>query len=74
MSNESDSKAEHTRPSERTRETEREDAQTPAHADREPTADEEKLAEGLELDPDVAEHYEEMTERGANQPGEGRLP
>ena len=26
------------------------------------------------VDEDVAEHYEEMTERGASQPGEGRLP
>jgi hypothetical protein len=64
----------HTRPSEQTRETEDEDARTPARADRAPTADEEKAAEGLELDPEVAEHYEEMAERGANQKGEGRLP
>lgn len=63
-----------TRPSKSTRETEREDAQTKAHADREPTADEAKLAEGRKLDPDVAEHYEEMAERGANEKGEGRLP
>jgi hypothetical protein len=63
-----------TRPSDRTRETEREDAHTAAHADREPTAEEEKRAESIEADPDVAEHYEEMAERGANQKGEGRLP
>jgi hypothetical protein len=63
-----------TRPNDRTREAEREDAQTKAHADREPTADEAKLAEGHAADPDVAEHYEDMAERGADAKGEGRLP
>jgi hypothetical protein len=67
--------ADATRPNDRTRETEREDARTQAGADREPTSDEEKAAESAgELDPKVAEHYEEMAERGANQQGEGRLP
>ena len=31
-------------------------------------------AEGLEVRPGVAEHYQEMTERGANQRGEGAVP
>ena len=31
-------------------------------------------AEGLEVRPGVAEHYQEMTGRGAGQQGEGRLP
>jgi hypothetical protein len=31
-------------------------------------------AEGLETRPGVAEHYREMTERGAHQQGEGRVP
>ncbi len=62
------------RPSDRTRETEREDARRRAGADRAPTADEEKSAERADADPDVAQHYEEMAERGANQKGEGRLP
>jgi hypothetical protein len=66
--------SESTRPSDRTRDAEREDAQKHAGADREPTGDEEKAAEGLEVDPEVAEHYEEMAERGAEQKGEGRLP
>ena len=66
--------ADQTRPSDQTRKTEAEDARTTAHADREPTPDEEKAAEGLDVDPEVAEHYEEMAERGANQQGEGRLP
>jgi hypothetical protein len=63
-----------TSPSDRTREAEQKEARTKVHADREPTPDEEKLAERDELDPEVAEHYEEMTERGAKQKGEGRVP
>jgi hypothetical protein len=39
-----------------------------------PTPDEEKAAESLEVDPEAAEHYEEMAERGAHQKGEGRIP
>ena len=66
--------SEHTQPNDRTKAAEREEARTPPHADREPTEEEEKLAERAEPDPDVAEHYEEMLERGANQKGEGRLP
>ena len=66
--------SEHTRPSDATRATEREDAATKAHADREPTKEEERSAESTKPDPAVAEHYEEMAERGANQKGEGRLP
>ena len=63
-----------TRPNEQTREAERADAQTQAAPDRMPTPEEEQLAESLEVDPDAAEHYEEMAERGANQMGEGRIP
>jgi hypothetical protein len=66
--------SEHTRPSDATHEAEREDAATKSHADREPTKDEEQRAESTKPDPAVAEHYEEMAERGANQKGEGRLP
>jgi hypothetical protein len=66
--------SEHTKPSKATQEAEREDATTKAHADREPTQDEEERAESIEADPEVAEHYEEMAERGAEQKGEGRLP
>ena len=36
------------------------------------TGDEERAPE--DLDPDVAENYEEMIERGADQRGEGRIP
>jgi hypothetical protein len=63
-----------TRPDSKTREAERDEARTPAHADREPTPDELEAAEEHDLDEGVAEHYEEMTERGAHQKGEGRLP
>jgi hypothetical protein len=61
-----------TNPSRATRDEEERDAQVAAGAD---AVDEQALAEAdAEVDPDVAEHYEEMTERGAQQRGEGRLP
>jgi hypothetical protein len=45
-------------------------------ADREPTEEEERAAEqaakNVDLDK-VAEHYEEMAERGANVAGEGQI-
>jgi hypothetical protein len=63
-----------TRPSSETREAERAEAAKTAAADREPTPDEEKFADSLEVDPDVAAHEKEMMERGANQQGEGKLP
>jgi hypothetical protein len=65
---------ERTRPDEQTRQAERAEAGTEAGADRMPTPDEERVADSLESDPEVAEHYEEMAERGANQKGEGRIP
>ena len=52
-----------------------EDAQVHAEADDMPTEEEEAAAERAgKPDPEVAEHYKEMTERGADQKGEGRLP
>ena len=68
---------EHTRPDAATRAAEADEAdeaQARARADREPTAEEAKIAEGLQLDPEVAEHEEEMLEKGANAKGEGQLP
>jgi hypothetical protein len=62
-----------TRPSPDTRDEERREAQSAHDADREPTADEEAIADELELDPAVAEHEREMAERGAHQEGEGRI-
>ena len=63
-----------TRPSADTRRAERAEAERPAGADREPTADEEARAESQPLDPEVVEHEREMAERGAHQEGEGRIP
>jgi len=63
-----------TRPTGETRATEREEAERPAGADREPTPEEEAVAESLTLDPEVVEHERDMAERGANQEGEGRIP
>jgi hypothetical protein len=63
-----------TRPSAETREAERDDARQHAGADRAPTADEEAHAEARSLDPEVADHEQEMAERGVNQQGEGRIP
>jgi hypothetical protein len=56
-----------------TREAEEAEAQQPGSPDRPPTPDEERLAERHEVDPDVAEAYQEATERGANLTGEGRI-
>jgi hypothetical protein len=61
-----------TNPSRATRDEEARDARVEAGADH---VDETSLPEtDAELDPEVADHYEEMTERGAQQRGEGRLP
>lgn len=43
------------------------------HADRPPTEEEERLAEEHELDPHVAESYEEAARRGAELEGEGEI-
>ncbi len=63
-----------TRPSAETREAERAEAQAKHESDRAPTPEEEAVAEAQEVEPDVAEHEEEMLRRGADQQGEGRLP
>jgi hypothetical protein len=61
-----------TKPSKATRDEEALDAQVEAGADK---VDERAFPKkDPELDPEVAEHYEEMSERGAKQRGEGRLP
>lgn len=62
-----------TSPSNDTRATEREDAQEPHIPDREPTAEEETIADSHQPDPKVAEEYEEAIERGARQEGEGKI-
>jgi hypothetical protein len=63
-----------TRPDDATRAAERAEATAEHDADRPPTDDEARRADALEPDPEVAEHYEEMAERGAKQEGEGRIP
>ena len=55
-----------------TRHAERNDANREHDADRRPTKAEDKAAP-KKVDGNVAEHYEEMMERGANQKGEGRI-
>jgi hypothetical protein len=61
------------RPSDKTRAAERDDAEVQPGADRQPTAEEERLAEQHDVDREVAQHAEEMYERGAKQKGEGRV-
>ena len=63
---------EHTRPSSETRAEEERDAKVKAGADR--TDGSVSAADDAKVDEDVAEHYEEMIELGADQKGEGRLP
>ncbi|HEY5012550.1 MAG TPA: hypothetical protein VIK61_07585 [Acidimicrobiia bacterium] len=61
-----------TRPNDETREAEHADAQAQHESDRAATPEEEALA-AQEVEPDVAEHEEEMLKRGADQQGEGRV-
>ncbi len=52
------------------------DDTVPAQADREPTADEARIAEEQAKDVDlghVAEHAQEMAQRGAKVKGEGQI-
>ena len=62
------------RPSDATKAAERAEAERTAGADRMPTEDEERIAEGSSIDDDVREHEKDMAERGAGQKGEGRIP
>ena len=62
------------RPSDATKAAERADAERHAGADRMPTDDEEREAEGNTIDDDVREHEKDMAERGVRQKGEGRIP
>jgi hypothetical protein len=66
--------SEPTRPTARTRDAERTEAEVHAQPDRLATPEEEEKADENELDPDVADHEREMLERGASQRGEGRVP
>jgi hypothetical protein len=65
----------HERISDATKDADRRAAETAHDAPQEPTAAEADAAERVGgPDPETAEHYEEMLERGAHQRGEGRLP
>lgn len=57
---------------EKTKQAEDSDAHTSAGADRAPTPSEAEAAPD-KADPEVAEHFEEMMEKGANLKGEGRV-
>ena len=65
--------SERSKVSEATREAEAEEARAPHDAG--PTAAEaEAAADGHQVDEAVGEQYREMTELGASEPGEGRVP
>jgi hypothetical protein len=70
MSNQDPDKA---RVDDATVQVDEEDARAQHRADRMPTPEEERIADELELDPDVADAYEEAIERGANVKGEGQI-
>jgi hypothetical protein len=64
-----------TRPSGATRAEEEKDARVESGADTDTDAsDADRAPTREDLDPRVAESYEEAIERGAEQRGEGRLP
>ena len=63
-----------TTPSKATRAEEGRDAQVSAGVQPVPPGSDDDAPEATKSDPDIAEHYEEMIERGADQRGEGRLP
>jgi len=63
-----------TKPSRGTRAEEEKDARVSAGAQSVPPDSDGDSTATAQSDPEVAEHYEEMIERGANQRGEGRLP
>lgn len=63
----------HTKPSPETRAADRAALDVDHDAGQEPTPDEARAAETNTVSQDVKESYQEATERGANQKGEGRI-
>jgi hypothetical protein len=63
----------HTKPNDATRQSDRDALHAEHTANEVPTPDEEAAAERNTVDPETPEHYQEMTDKGANQKGEGRL-
>ena len=59
--------------SEATRDADRRDSAKQGRADRMPTPEEEREADKLELDDEVAANYKEAIEIGADVKGEGRV-
>jgi hypothetical protein len=59
--------------SDATRQADRRDSAKQGKADRMPTPEEERTADELELDEDVAKSYKEAIETGANVKGEGQI-
>ena len=58
-----------------TKDAERQEAHAEHGAPQTPTAEEEAAAERAgSPSEETKEHYQEMTEKGANQQGEGRIP
>lgn len=64
---------EQTKPNEQTRQAAQADAQAEHGANETPTPEEEQAAEKNTVSPEVKESYQEATERGASQEGEGRI-
>jgi hypothetical protein len=56
-----------------THDAERDEERARHRADRAPTAEEEKDAGDGSVSEEVREHYQEMTERGVQEKGEGRI-
>ena len=65
---------EHGKVSEATRRAEEQEAHSAHGADHPASAAEESLLNDEAVDEDVREHYQEMTKRGADEKGEGRIP
>lgn len=65
--------ADHTRPTDATRESERAAASAAHDAPQTPTEEEARLADSNGVSEGVEERYKEMTDRGANAKGEGSV-
>lgn len=63
----------HTPPDDATTAEDRVEGNSTHDADRAPTPDEERAAESVSLDPDVAARHKEANERGAHIEGEGEI-
>ena len=64
---------EQTKPNDATRQADRDAVNVEHGASEVLTPEDERLAEKNTVSPEVPEHYKEMTEKGANQQGEGRI-